>query len=266
MNCKALLLDIEGIMPDALFVKKLKLFWTPNRRAQWVKNVKFATTSKQLMCSLLLLENLVAKEWIERWWRSNTYSTEISLRNCNEHSLYMRLLTFDMAISYRKIREKYVNSCYIPIFGQIDQTTKVISQNLNIQNDGYFNENIQTSPQTPISPSARNNNISSSSSRRNGNTFSPSSESSNNNNNNNIDTPDRIKHLSKVYQTYDDLMMDEEEEDNLIESESDFTTGIIIIIFIFFIDDMETDDEELGKKNKPKVNDDDYNDDTEFEL
>lgn len=255
MNCKALLLDIEGVMPDSLFVKKMKLFWTPNRRAQWIKNVKFATTSKQLMCSLLLLENLVAKEWIERWWRSNTYSTEISLRNCNEHSLYMRLLTFDMAISYRKIREKYVNSSYIPIFGQIDQTTKIMPQNLNLQqqqqnnnnnnnnndlmmynnnNDNYNNiiHSSSSLPTTPVSPTTNYNN-NNNNSRRNNITSSPSSESSYNNYNNNnlIDTPERIKHLSKVFQACDDLM-DEEDEEDIVESGSDFTTGIYIYILI----------------------------------
>lgn len=94
MNCKALLLDIEGVIPESLFVKKMKVFWTGNRRAQWIQNVKFAVNSKQLMCSLLLLENLIAKEWIERWWKSNIFSPEVGFKNCNEHSLYMRMYYF----------------------------------------------------------------------------------------------------------------------------------------------------------------------------
>ena len=106
LELKAALLLIEAALPNGSVKRGV---WKPHTAVYWRKMVMNSTTSGHIMGCLVLLENILSKEWI----RSNGEHLVSCLprpwKSVNEASvasIALRLRTLDRAIIYEKAKKE----------------------------------------------------------------------------------------------------------------------------------------------------------------
>lgn len=99
-QAKADLQLLELALPLLQMTKKARVFWSPPRRAIWVRKVRRSLNSTELMTCLLMLECCVAKGGLTRWYKWAVPSVHAQVAVTSSASFFIRLHSLDEAIKY----------------------------------------------------------------------------------------------------------------------------------------------------------------------
>ena len=91
---------LELALPHQQMTKKARLFWSPARRAMWMRKVRRCSTSAQLLACLLLLEQCVAKGGLMRWYKWAIPSAHAQTAVTSIAAFFVRLHSLDEAIRF----------------------------------------------------------------------------------------------------------------------------------------------------------------------
>ena len=106
LELKAALLLVEAALPNGSVKRGV---WKPHTAVYWRSMVMKSSTPGNLMGCLVLLENILSKEWIRSNGEHLVSCLPLPWKSINEASIAsieLRLRTLDKAIRYEKVKKE----------------------------------------------------------------------------------------------------------------------------------------------------------------